>query len=62
MLQSLLVVVAGLFGGGVLIALGFLVHLGWFWWTGQDYRGPGERAWERTAGRPAPSRRALTPR
>lgn len=42
MLHSLLVVVAGLFGGGVLIALGFLAHLGWFWWTGQDYRSPGD--------------------
>jgi hypothetical protein len=31
--------------GGVIV-LGLLLHLAWFWVTGQDYRTPAERAWE----------------
>lgn len=42
----MLTALLGLLGAGVAIALGFLVHLAWFWFTGRDYRTPEERAWE----------------
>lgn len=51
---GMLTFVLGLLGGGVLIALGFSLHLAWFWVTGQDYRTPEERAWEATERRAAP--------
>lgn len=31
---------------GVILALGFFLHLAWFWISGQDDRTPEERAWE----------------
>ncbi|WP_103130059.1 hypothetical protein [Deinococcus aerius] len=39
-------------GLGVVVALGFLLHLAWFWVSGQDYRSPEERAWEGERRRP----------
>ncbi|WP_157465389.1 hypothetical protein [Deinococcus apachensis] len=42
----MLTILLSLLGGGVLIALGFLLHLAWFWVTGQDHRTARERAWE----------------
>ena len=38
-----------LLGPGLVLALGFLLHLAWFWVTGQDARTPQERAWEEEA-------------